>query len=69
VLKALGTGWRDGISWTDMEIVREPSGRPALALTGRCCEIARQAGIDSWTVSLSHTDSHAIGSAIAAASE
>ena len=26
VLKVLGTGWRDGIAWTDIEVVREPSG-------------------------------------------
>ena len=28
VLKALGTGWRDGIAWTDIEVVRRPSGQP-----------------------------------------
>lgn len=32
--KALGTGIRDGIAWTDMGVVNLPSGRPTMALTG-----------------------------------
>src|SRR5689334_16629057 len=28
VLKVLGTGWRGGIAWTDIEITKEPSGQP-----------------------------------------
>src|SRR4026207_1604590 len=28
VLKVLGTGWRGGIAWTDIEILPEPSGPP-----------------------------------------
>ncbi len=54
VLKALGTGWRDGIRWTDIEVINEPSGRPRVRLTGRCLEIAAALGIEIWHVSLSH---------------
>ncbi len=54
VLKALGTGLRDGIAWTDIEVVREPSGRPRVELSGRCEEVARELGIRRWVVSLSH---------------
>ena len=54
VLKALGTGWRDGISWTDVAVVHEPSGQPILRLTGRCHEIAVARGCRRWHVSLSH---------------
>ena len=64
VLKALGTGWRDGIAWTDIQVIREPSGRPVLELTGRCGEIAAELGISRWHISLSHTSTHAIASAI-----
>lgn len=32
--KALGTGIRDGIAWTDMGVVNLASGRPTMALTG-----------------------------------
>ena len=38
VLKVLGTGWRGGIAWTDVEVIRESSGQPKIALTG---EVAR----------------------------
>ena len=43
VLKVLGTGWRGGIAWTDIEIVKEPSGQPKIALTGECQRIATRA--------------------------
>ncbi len=65
VLKALGTGWRDGIAWTDMEILPDTLGRPVLALTGQAAAIAGKTGIDGWTISISHTDSLVIASAIA----
>jgi holo-[acyl-carrier protein] synthase len=31
-LKALGTGFAQGISWQDIEVVKTPSGKPTLAL-------------------------------------
>ena len=31
VLKVLGTGWRGGIAWTDIEIVKDTSGQPRSA--------------------------------------
>ena len=65
VLKALGTGWRDGIAWTDIEVVRQPSGQPAVRLTGRAREIADAMGATAWLISLTHTDQHAMASAIA----
>jgi holo-[acyl-carrier protein] synthase len=54
VLKALGTGWRDGIAWTDIAVDHAPSGAPTVTLSGRCAEIARGMGIRRWLVSLSH---------------
>src|SRR6266550_1670546 len=45
VLKVLGTGWRGGIAWTDIEIIKEPSGQPRINLTGECERIARELGI------------------------
>lgn len=65
VLKALGTGLADGISWTDIEVLRLPSGEPSISLTGRALEVARLKGINAWFISLSHTDSAAIASVVA----
>jgi holo-[acyl-carrier protein] synthase len=64
VLKVLGTGWRNGINWTDIEIRNQPSGQPKVSLSGRCREIADELGLESIIISISHTDTHAIASAI-----
>jgi holo-[acyl-carrier protein] synthase len=65
LLKALGTGWRSGIRWIDMDVRRDPMGRPEIMLNGRCADLARDLGIVEWHVSLSHTDSHAVASVVA----
>lgn len=64
VLKVLGTGWRGGIAWTDIEIINEPSGQPKLTLSGECLRIAAELGISRWHVSISHIETHATASAI-----
>jgi holo-[acyl-carrier protein] synthase len=64
VLKVLGTGWRNGICWTDVEVTNDPSGRPRVTLRGRCRQIADEIGLTEILVSISHIDTHAIGSAI-----
>ena len=64
VLKVLGTGWRGGIAWTDIEIVKDVSGQPRVKLTGECARIARETGISRWHVSISHIETHATASAI-----
>src|SRR5206468_10881070 len=64
VLKVLGTGWRGGIAWTDIEILREASGQPKIVLTGECLRIAKELGIAHWHVSMSHIETHATASAI-----
>jgi holo-[acyl-carrier protein] synthase len=64
VLKVLGTGWRGGIAWTDVEIVKDPSGQPQINLTGETARIAKELGIAKWHVSISHIETHATASAI-----
>ena len=64
VLKVLGTGWRGGIAWTDVEVVKESSGQPKIMLSGECERIAREQGISRWHVSISHIETHATASAI-----
>ncbi len=65
VLKALGTGWAEGIGWTDVEVIRDESGKPGVRLTGRAAEIARDRGISEWHLSLSHASGFAVASAVA----
>lgn len=66
-LKAIGTGWTRGIAWTDVEVVRQPSGQPALRVHGKVAEIATQLGVTSWVISISHTETTAMASVIATA--
>lgn len=65
VLKALGTGWRDGIGWRDVEVLRLPSGEPRVLLSGRCAQVENDLGVTEWHTSLSHTQHYAVASAIA----
>ena len=62
--KALGTGLGDA-GWHEIEIVNEENGRPFLLLHGAAQDLARQQGLNNWTVSLSHTETHAIGMVVA----
>src|SRR5204862_7746986 len=45
VLKVIGTGWRGGSAWPDVEIRPEPPGQPKIALSAECLRIALQQGI------------------------
>ncbi len=63
--KALGTGWAMGVGWTDIEVTRDDAGRPGLLVSGKAAEVASGLGIESWSVSLSHTETHAVASVIA----
>ncbi|BAM03778.1 holo-ACP synthase [Phycisphaera mikurensis] len=64
-VKALGTGFRGGIAWTDLEVTRDAAGRPGLRLSGAAAAVARSRGLAEWWLSLSHTDEHAMASVIA----
>lgn len=64
VLKVLGTGWRRGVAWTDVEVVNAPSGQPSIRLAGRCAQIAAEQSLGEVLISISHTDTHAMASAI-----
>jgi len=65
ILKALGTGWRRGISWRDVEIRNEPSGRPVVTVHGGAKEAVEQLGIAELQVSISHCRTHATAFAVA----
>jgi len=54
-MKALGTGWKGGISWQDFEVANLPSGRPTLRLHGGASRAAQQLGVRQISLSLTHT--------------
>lgn len=59
-MKALGTGWRNGIAWQDFEVVNEASGRPTLLLHGRAAEIAAERKVRAIALSITHTAAQAM---------
>src|ERR1700720_2497711 len=63
-MKALGTGWRRGVRWVDLEVVREQSGRPTMALAGEAAKIAGQLGVKHISLSITHTEAEALAQVI-----
>ncbi len=62
--KALGTGWRSGVRWLDVEVIHEPGGKPLLSLTGRARELAERLGVNRTQLSISHTDRYSLAQVI-----
>lgn len=65
VLKALGTGWSRGIALVEIEILRLPTGCPTVRLHGQAQKISNGLEIKAWLLSISHTESYVMASAIA----
>jgi len=59
-MKALGTGWQEGVSFHEIEVITSPNGKPELKLYGKTAEIAAARNITSMFVSLSHLTSFAM---------
>jgi holo-[acyl-carrier protein] synthase len=52
-MKALGLGWR-GLAFRDIEVGRDPRGKPLLAFHGKALERARALGVRLCEVSITH---------------
>ncbi len=63
-MKALGTSWRRGVRWVDLEVVRETSGRQKLALAGEAGKIAKQLSMKHIALSSTHTEAQALAQVI-----
>jgi holo-[acyl-carrier protein] synthase len=62
--KALGTGISHGVSWLEIEVTREPGGRPGLRFHGRAAQIAQRIGAARAALSLTHTADLAMASVL-----
>jgi len=63
-MKALGTGWRHGIRWRDIEVTREPSGKPTLRLEGVARQFADRLGVKNITVTITHSGNLALAQVV-----
>lgn len=63
-MKALGTGWSQGVRWRDVEVRRQPGGRPTIAFHGKAAEFAAKMGVTNVALSLTHTAAEAIAQVI-----
>jgi holo-[acyl-carrier protein] synthase len=63
-MKALGTGWRRGVRWVDIEVVREPSGKPTLRLSGEAANYATKLGVRNIALSITHSADTALAQVI-----
>lgn len=69
ILKAIGTGWRRGISWRDVEVLSAQGGQPTVALHDGALDVAQRLGIEEVLISISHCRSHATAHAVAQGDE
>ena len=60
--KALGTGISRGVTWIEFQVSRQPGGRPVLELRGRAALLARELGVKTISLSLTHTGALAMAS-------
>ncbi len=54
-MKAIGTGWRRGVTWQDFEVANLPSGKPTLLFHGVAAGFAEKLGVKNVSLSLTHT--------------
>lgn len=64
VAKAFGTGI-GRIGWLEVEVVCDAHGKPELVLHGAAARLAAELGLHAWSISLSHSQTHAVGLAVA----
>ncbi len=65
VFKCLGTGWRRGMCWTDLEVRNDPDGKPTVYLRGESRDQALRLGISQILLSISHCRAYATAYAVA----
>lgn len=60
VVKALGTGFAEGITWKQVNVSNDERGAPLLHLTGKAAARAEQLGVKKIHLSLSDEKNHAL---------
>jgi len=64
LFKALGTGWAKGVTWLDVEVLRERQDPPVMVLHGEARRLGESMGTREVHLSLSHSDQWAVAMVI-----
>jgi holo-[acyl-carrier protein] synthase len=59
VSKAFGTGIGKAMGWRDIDVLKKPSGEPFLVFGGSAERLAKERGVTSALITLSHTEHQA----------
>ena len=65
VMKALGKGWGSKVGWLDIEVLSSPGGKPEVYLCNKTSIFAQELGIQSFSLSITHTKQLAMAFVIA----
>jgi holo-[acyl-carrier protein] synthase len=65
ILKALGSGWRRGLDWTDIEVRNDNEGKPVVHLGGAVRDLALTLRVGDILLSISHCRAYAVAHALA----
>jgi holo-[acyl-carrier protein] synthase len=65
ILKCLGTGWKRGLDWTDLEVRNDPGGQPRVHVRGGAKDVMQQLHIRDILISISHCRAYATAYAVA----
>jgi len=64
VAKALGSGIGD-VTWKEIEVLGDENNAPVLTLHGEALKKANELGLSTWSVSISHSQSHSVALVVA----
>ena len=63
-VKALGTGFTEGINWNDVEVINNENGKPHIELHNEAKGIFEKKKMTSILISISHEKEYAVASVI-----
>ncbi len=63
-VKALGTGFRNGITFHDIQILHDELGKPYFAFSGEFEKVMRAENLQTSLLTISHCRTHAVAAAV-----
>lgn len=64
MFKALGTGWREGVQWKEVEVDNLSTGQPIVQVSGKIKELISRKKVEWIHVSITHEKNYSLGQVI-----